>query len=73
MTEDVTTPPLITASWLRTNVDGLTPIQLAGEICCYCGRGRSSHQIMVSVGQLGRRHLVACNPACKAAYGPDRP
>jgi hypothetical protein len=63
-------PPLLTASWIRRNVRELTELQLAGELCVYCG-GES--RTMVPVGQLGARQLFACLPACEPARGPDRP
>jgi hypothetical protein len=63
-------PPLVTASWLRTNVRVLTELQLNGETCVYCG---GEPRTMVPVGFAGTRQLFACLPACDPAYGPDRP
>jgi hypothetical protein len=63
-------PPLLTASWIRTNARGLSELQLAGELCVYCG---DESRQMVPVGHLGARQLFACLPACEPARGPDRP
>jgi hypothetical protein len=63
-------PPLVTGSWLRDNHRRLNRRQLDGEYCCYCGR---EVRTMVPVGTLGMHQLYACQPACDASQGSNRP
>src|SRR5438309_7835693 len=44
------TPPLLTASWIRTNAGALTQAQRDGKTCVYCGAETTA---MVPVGFLG--------------------